>query len=275
MPAVRDAYGAADVCGCECPASGSLFIAAGAWALRMHGEIQIFIVHSVGMRHNPAECTYPEGMADIYAFPSGSPNAARLTGEDLQRPEGVPDAMWEAVRSVRAMKRVRDVRYREIPIPATLADYGVGVELEAGERDAEQPFAMSDAQEHIATGWIMVLYSKATRADWGSRWRCVAFARLLLEASENDSLTPGMYWEDMCGFLGDVGPDSVSGTVTVTQNTAFGSMTGTTSAGCEIRVSWTPLDDSGPDATMDAGSQIRSWAAFIASTIRYEEDDVR
>ena len=41
----------------------------------------------------------------------------------------------------------------------------------------------------------------------------------------------------------------------------------------EIRVSWTPLDGTGPDGTMDAGAQVRSWAAFIRSTIRFEEDD--
>lgn len=77
----------------------------------------------------------------------------------------------------------------------------------------------------------------------------------------------------MCDYLGEVEPDSISGTVTVTQNTTFGLMAGSTSAGCEIRVSWTPLDGTGPDGTMDAGAQVNSWAAFIRSTTRREEDD--
>ena len=85
---------------------------------------------------------------------------------------------------------------------------------------------------------------------------------------------PDEVWAaDMCDYFDGIEPDSVSGTVTVTQNTAFGSMAGSTSAGCEIRVSWTPLDGTGPDGTMDAGAQVRSWAAFIRSTIRFEEDD--
>ena len=214
---------------------------------------------------------YPRDMADIYAFPTGESNDGRPV-----RPQGVPDEVWAAVESVSTMKRIHDVRYREIPVPSTLADYGIGVEFEAGERALGDAFSAglgSDAESRIATGWIMMLYAHELRIDWDSNWRCVAFARLPLETAENDSLTPGMYWDDMCDYFDGIEPDSVSGTVTVTQNTAFGSMAGSTSAGCEIRVSWTPLDGTGPDGTMDAGAQVRSWAAFIRSTIRFEEDD--
>ena len=166
-------------------------------------------------------------MADIYAFPTGESNDGRPV-----RPQGVPDEVWAAVESVSTMKRIHDVRYREIPVPSTLADYGIGVEFEAGERALGDAFSAglgSDAESRIATGWIMMLYAHELRIDWDSNWRC--------------------------------------------QNTAFGSMAGSTSAGCEIRVSWTPLDGTGPDGTMDAGAQVRSWAAFIRSTIRFEEDD--
>ena len=66
-------------------------------------------------------------MADIYAFPTGESNDGRPV-----RPQGVPDEVWAAVESVSTMKRIHDVRYREIPVPSTLADYGIGVEFEAG-----------------------------------------------------------------------------------------------------------------------------------------------
>ncbi|KFI91222.1 permease of the major facilitator superfamily protein [Bifidobacterium saguini DSM 23967] len=217
-------------------------------------------------------------MADIYAFPVGVPNE----GQPL-RPQGVPDELWAAVESVSGITKIAGVRYREIPVPSTLADYGIGVELEADNSDSSAHHegasrdinAMDYAAMRSATGWLMVLYCNTPRPDWGSRWRCVAFARLPLEAQENDSLTPGMYWDDMCDYLDNVEPDSVSGTVTVNQNTAFGTLAGTTSAGCEIRVSWTPLDGSGPDGTMDAGAQVNSWAAFITSAVRFEEADDR
>ena len=50
-------------------------------------------------------------MADIYAFPTGESNDGRPV-----RPQGVPDEVWAAVESVSTMKRIHDVRYREIPI---------------------------------------------------------------------------------------------------------------------------------------------------------------
>ena len=153
-------------------------------------------------------------MADIYAFPTGESNDGRPV-----RPQGVPDEVWAAVESVSTMKRIHDVRYREIPVPSTLADYGIGVEFEAGERALGDAFSAglgSDAESRIATGWIMMLYAHELRIDWDSNWRCVAFARLPLETAESDSLTPGMYWDDMCDYFDGIEPDSVSGTVTVT-----------------------------------------------------------
>ena len=55
-----------------------------------------------------------------------------------------------------------------------------------------------------------------------------------------------MYWDGMRSFVDDASLGDVSGTVTVTQNTSFGlAQEGT--AGCEMRVSWTPL------ASMDGG----------------------
>lgn len=221
-------------------------------------------------------------MADIYAFPTGAPATSHLSdaagGDDLPvRPAEVPDEVWEAVISVRTMRRVPDVRYREIPVPSTLADFGIGIELECGSRDERSnPFSadLTDSPR-VATGWIMILNSHEYRDDWSGRWRCVAFARMPLETCENDGLTPGMYWEDMCDHLADVEPDSVGGTVTVTQNTSFGTMGGESNAGCEMRVSWTPLDPPGREFDFNAGEQVGAWAEFLRSTVRFiGEDDV-
>ena len=102
-------------------------------------------------------------MADIYAFPMGASNDGRLV-----RPQGVPDEVWAAVESVSTMKRIHDVRYREIPVPSTLADYGIGVEFEAGECALGDAFSAglgNDAESRIATGWIMMLYAHELRID--------------------------------------------------------------------------------------------------------------
>lgn len=212
-------------------------------------------------------------MADIYAFPKG---AKADTASTLSRPAGVPDEVWSAVESVHGMRRENGVRYREIPVPSTMADYGIGVEFECGERAEGKPFSLDiNGNNRMATGWIMVLYSNETRPDWASKWRCVAFARMPLEANENNALTPGMYWEGMCDYLEEVNPDSVSGTVTITQNTAFGTVDDVSDAGCEVRVSWTPLEEPGTIDAVDAGSQVESWAQFLKSIVQFEEDATR
>lgn len=208
-------------------------------------------------------------MASIYVFPAGVPNEGQLL-----RPQGVPDELWAAVESVNAMPHLPGVRYREIPVPSTLADYGIGVELEA-EPDCSAAASTAGFPPDSATGWVMMLYCHEPRVEWGSRWRCVAFARLPLAPAENDPLVPGMYWDDMCDHLVNIDLDSVSGTVTVNQNTSFGGIVVRADAGCEIRVSWTPLDVVGADGTMDAGAQVNAWAAFMASVVRSEEDDDR
>ena len=70
-----------------------------------------------------------------------------------------------------------------------------------------------------------------------------------------------MYWDSMLEHLDEAGAENVSGTVTVTRNTTFGSMSGVPSMGCELRVSWTPLDYA--DGGLDAGAQVESWAWFL------------
>ena len=212
-------------------------------------------------------------MAEILTFPAETSSGVREADSQLPpRPEGVPDVVWEAVESVRAMRRVSEVRYREIPVPSTLADYGIGVEMESGTHDGNIA-PHDEASAHLASGWIMLLYSEQSRIDWNGHWRCVAFARLPLEASENDSLTPAMYWEDMCGYLTDVEPDSVSGTVTVTQNTSFGALGGDTSAGCEMRISFTPLTiPESLEPSIDAGELVAAWGKFLKSTVRIDKE---
>ncbi len=214
-------------------------------------------------------------MADVYAFPTEMPSqgclgTSTVADDRVERPDGVPDDMWFAVQSVRTMHRIPGVQYREVPVPSSLADFGIGVEIECRTSQSSD-ITSSREQEfssQVATGWIMVLYSTSERRDWGSQWRCVAFARMPLDSEEEDCLTPTMYWDDMCTHFDNVVPDSVGGTVTVTRNTSFGTMDSSSHAGCEIRASWTPLADVDG---MDAGKQIVLWSRFINSAVHYSE----
>ena len=206
-------------------------------------------------------------MVDIYAFPQGAPNEARTTGRGscacaappesmLTRPSGVPDKVWDAVLSVECMPRLSGVSYREIPVPCAMASFGIGVEM--------------GCDETRSTGWIMVLYSHKYRNDWHSHWRCAAFAALPLPGNERDCLTPSMYWDAMVDQIGAYGVEHVSGTVTVTRSTVFGGQSDAPETGCEIRVSWTPLDYA--DGGLDAGAQVGAWAEFLRSMTQSEED---
>lgn len=206
-------------------------------------------------------------MADIYAFPQGALDEARTTDRGscacaappeqmLTRPSGVPDKVWDAVLSVERMPRLSGVSYREIPVPCAMASFGIGVEM--------------DCDEARDTGWIMVLYSHKYRNDWHSHWRCVAFAALPLPGNERDCLTPSMYWDAMADQIGAYGVEHVSGTVTVTRSTVFGGQSDAPETGCEIRVSWTPLDYA--DGGLDAGAQVGAWAEFLQSMTQSEED---
>mgnify|MGYP000119813868 FL=1 len=99
----------------------------------------------------------------------------------------------------------------------------------------------------------------------------MAFASLPLPDKEDDCLTPGMYWDMMMERLNPNDSEHVSGTVTVTQNTAFGHDPDVPRVGCEIRVSWTPLDYA--DGGLDAGSQVGQWASFLRSMTQSEEEN--
>ena len=151
-------------------------------------------------------------MADIFDFPQGVRDVAYdddkgpcidddARHSTLFRPHGVPDRVWDAVLSVERMPRLQGMAYHEIPVPNSMANFGIGVELEC--------------DDGCPSGWIMVLYSLKFQEDWHSHWRCVAFASLPMPEKESKRMEPGMYWESMMRFLDPDDSEHVSGTVTV------------------------------------------------------------
>ncbi|GAA6122675.1 DUF3000 family protein [Bifidobacterium psychraerophilum] len=201
-------------------------------------------------------------MAEIFTLPERGDTVSAPDGKHaahaLLRPGNVPDDMWYAVESVHRMRRLEGVEYREIQVPTAMADFGIGIELscEGGTgASSQQPSA-----------WIMVLYARTPRLDWGSRWRCVAFMSVAIERAERDCLTASMFLDDLSDHLSDVVPDSVGGTVTLTENRSFGAIGQEESSGCEMRVSWTPAD-VGP-AGLEAGLHVSMWAQYLLDVAR-------
>ncbi|MCI1673930.1 MAG: DUF3000 domain-containing protein [Bifidobacterium tibiigranuli] len=172
-------------------------------------------------------------MNHIYAFPdapriedcertggirrmSGTRHAGEKT--DLFRPAGVPDAVWSAVLSVMAMRRLDGIAYREIEVPRSLADFGIGVSLRCSEDSSE------DRSEDSlgASGWIMALYAQHPDAQWESHWRCTAYARVPYDDCANDELAAQIVWDEMRMALGPLASGLPSGTVSVTRDRSFG-----------------------------------------------------
>ncbi|MDN6272280.1 MAG: DUF3000 domain-containing protein [Bifidobacterium crudilactis] len=229
-------------------------------------------------------------MAEIYSIPvRDMAFHTRESGEgeksscSLSRPAGVRDELWYAVESVHHMVRVESIDYQEIQVPSSMADAGIGVELsyrkDAYDLSALDGISYSEglrtspvssahksqdaARSRLASpsGWIMVLYSHVPRAEWDSQWRCVGFFTTEIAAQEHDSLTADMFLDDMTAHLTEAEPDSVRGTVTLTQNRSFGVIEQDNGCGCEIRVSWTPAGVTSHG--LDAGRQVQMWARFI------------
>ncbi|WP_244569324.1 DUF3000 family protein [Bifidobacterium hapali] len=211
-------------------------------------------------------------MAEIFAFPEDGRTATMpdCAVASSSRPHDVPDNVWHAVESVRAMKRIPGVQYREMSVPLDDADYGIGVSLVCNGADSAHVY-----------GWITILRERATQRHRHTQWRCVAFARIPLHPVEDNDSAPNMIWDDVLATLSNVavnGSNTIAnkgsdiagprGTVTITHDVAFGISAPDVAAGCEIRVSWTPLEHAG---VLDAGKQVNAWAQFVASAVQREE----
>ncbi|NMM99454.1 MFS transporter [Bifidobacterium sp. DSM 109958] len=183
--------------------------------------------------------------------PGASFDAERIEGAGrIERIEcvdraAVPGDVLNAVESVRRMARAPGVRYREIPVPADLAEYGIGVGFEC----------VSGAE-----GWIMMLFDRSVRSTRGTCWRCVAYCRVPVGEGRADAPEPRPMWEAMRDALGGVGVRGASGTVSMLRSTGFGGLGGERDE-CEMRVSWTP--DDGGTGRFRAGAQVAAWTAFV------------
>ena len=209
---------------------------------------------------------YSGDMAEIYAFPMGvsamTTQPLRAASFESDRGRTVPCVVLRAVDSVRSMTLRNGVAYREIPVSSDLADYGIGVRMDVMDGGPER-----------TSGWIMILFSRLPREEWGSCWRCVAFASSSSPVTMHDTLTPTLTWDCLERMITGVEEETLGGTVSLNRDTSFGTLARYSAksrrSGCELRVSWTPV--SGDDGSLDAGSQIDVWARFLKTLTADEE----
>lgn len=230
---------------------------------------------------------YSVGMAQIFAFPggvSGQGRADRNARSDAhrspRRPDGIPDQVWEAVLSIYGMPQIPGVHWHEVPVPQSIADYGIGVGIvcvaddsaPAGGRgdswlysggqheplvsaDGDRPqrramgdfaegFGLHRLAEDTAWGWITLLYFDDPPREWGSHWRCVGFCRVPINRWDGGfgDRQASQCWHEISGrLIGEgVDADSIAGTVTVSHDTSFGIADSEVPSRFELRVSWTP-----------------------------------
>ncbi|MFR0588960.1 DUF3000 family protein [Bifidobacterium apri] len=253
-------------------------------------------------------------MAQIFSFPgglSGQGRAGRAARSDArrppQRPDGIPDQVWEAVLSISGIPQIPGVQWHEVPVPHSIADYGIGVGIVCvadssapvvGRKDSwlsadmrcEHSHACADSRsqdmgdvayglglhrlaEDTAWGWITLLYFDDPPRGWTSHWRCVGFCRVPINHWEDGfgERRTSRCWNAISGRLIDAGvdADSIAGTVTVSHDTSFGMADSEVPSRFELRVSWTPPARSGTSRdTVDAGFQVSMWSRLLMDGLR-------
>lgn len=205
--------------------------------------------------------------AEVLSFPEGMGRDDPSRGRRRRsRPEGVPDGVWDAVEQLRAMSRVPGLMYREVPLHLCSARYAIAVALQtSGEHDGAHGYAYARGCD--AQGWIALLYSLNQN---GSLWRCVAYARALLDCEDPDDVLREYYWAAMQRYVEPCGVEKLGGTVSLIKDTACGELEAPSRTACELRVSWSAPTVAG--GTTNAAAWVNAWARFVRSLSADEED---
>lgn len=146
---------------------------------------------------------------------------------------GSPDFERAVAELARATWRP-GLTVEEIGSPQRIAPYSVAISGDLSERD-----------EDLASGRLILLHDPAGNDAWQGTFRCVTFARASVDLEMVlDPLLPEVGWSWLTEALNAHDAQRVlpAGTVTAVYSQSFGEMAGQTdSAEVEIRASWTPL----------------------------------
>lgn len=217
------------------------------------------------------------GMAEIYQFPQVRHHLPSHTHfplqqsldratQDQQLPilqqrdeSSVPSLMWQAVESVRLMPKIPGMSYSEMPTPSSLADFGIGVEM-------QYPVALhktsgEEQRETSLYGWIMILFANAPDAQTHSQWQCVAFMNEPKFSKNDDSDETQVLLTSVQQRLHNAQAYHISGTVSSTENHSFGMDDTKIQDSYEIRASWTPNFESESD--ISAADYVHVWSSLM------------
>ncbi|MGJ6979074.1 DUF3000 domain-containing protein [Aestuariimicrobium soli] len=149
-----------------------------------------------------------------------------------------------------------EVQVTEIPAPQRIAPRAAAL----------QAVVMSEGIE-VGNGRLVLLHDPAGNEAWDGTYRLVSFARAEVdEQMVTDPLLPEVGWSWLTDSLEQrhAAYTAASGTVTSVASRSFGEMAEEPARSeVEIRASWTPLLDEGPD---QLSTHLSAWQDLLCTT---------
>lgn len=177
-------------------------------------------------------------------------------------PQDLPDDFRAALDQLRTVRVRPEVTMEESPAPQNLAPFAVALSA-----------AVSDGEDEIAHGRLILLCDPAGHDAWAGRLRLVTYLRTVLEDElVTDPLVTEVAWGWLAETLAAHGAAMVApgGTVTRVQSQSFGDLADDPDAVAdlegelEIRASWSPAGALG--AHVEAWLDVLCIAAGLPPT---------
>lgn len=163
----------------------------------------------------------------------------------------IPEDFSRALTELKAMRWRGDLKIDEIGSPQRIAPHSVAL---AGE--------LTDLDEALATGRLILLHDPLGNEAWGGTFRLVTYVRAEVDLEMvADPLLPDVAWSWFIEALETHGctAEALAGTVTASYGRGFGEMTDADRAEVELRSSWTPT----LDATHPLTPHLNAWQELL------------
>ncbi|WP_114559945.1 DUF3000 domain-containing protein [Desertihabitans aurantiacus] len=151
-------------------------------------------------------------------------------------PAPAPVEFTEAVRELMSVRWRPELAVEQMPAPQRIAPHSAAVTAD-----------VSQGEDEIGTGRLVLLHDPAGNAAWQGTFRLVTFARAEVDPEMiTDPVLAEVGWSWLVEALAERGATYTepSGTVTSVASHSFGALAtdaSSTRAEVEIRASWTPL----------------------------------
>lgn len=164
----------------------------------------------------------------------------------------IPEDFSRVLAELKAMRWSACLSIDEIGSPQRIAPHSVAI---AGE-------LLSEDEEPIATGRLILLHDPHGNDAWHGRFRLVTYVRASVDLEMvADPLLPDVAWSWFTDALESnrCHADALAGTVTASYGRGFGEMIDEEKAEVELRSSWTPR----LDVTLPITPHLSAWQELL------------